>query len=320
MDNLIDRTEAALLGALLADRAALEAARFLVAEDFHKPEHQALYRAVVDVHLVRGPDLDVTAHIDLVVRTADHPDVTGDALRALTADAADPELVPVYARMVQEAAVRTMLASHVDRILERSLTTGGPEGQHLALLAQALTAQAQPFTAPPSTTAEPEHDRTPAATAVPDISAPERERAVLADLVQHPGELPEVRPWLTPDTFAPGPHREAYEAITAVADRGEPLTDLTVTWELARRQATVAPERQTHIDTAGYTHTPVEPGTAVQLGHQMLTEQLRTHLHQTPQPAPVPQQTTQAQQPLATPEPAIEPQPEPRPSGPTIGR
>jgi hypothetical protein len=46
-----------------------------------------------------------------------------------------------------------------------------------------------------------------------------------------------VLSWLPADAFTPGPRREVYQAIAALARHGEAVDELTVDWQLARTTA-----------------------------------------------------------------------------------
>jgi replicative DNA helicase len=73
-----------------------------------------------------------------------------------------------------------------------------------------------------------------------DQTEPERlarQDLVLADLMRHPEDIREVSTWLGSDRFAAGPRREVYETIVYIDGLDEPVDEITVAWNLARRAA-----------------------------------------------------------------------------------
>ena len=72
---------------------------------------------------------------------------------------------------------------------------------------------------------------------LPEQLQARREVEVLAGLLQYPAQCAQVLKWLPPRAFTPGPHREIYEALRAVARTGAPVDALTVAWQLCMRQA-----------------------------------------------------------------------------------
>jgi DnaB-like helicase N terminal domain len=83
---------------------------------------------------------------------------------------------------------------------------------------------------------------------LPEQLQARREIEVLAGLLQHPAQCAQVLKWLPPRAFTPGPHREIYEALRAVARTGAPVDALTVAWQLCMRQAAE--------DTTGFGERP----------------------------------------------------------------
>jgi hypothetical protein len=137
---------------------------------------------------------------------------------------AQPGDAIVYARLVAEAGLRRDLAAHAERIAASGERRTSPD--HAARLAGALRARASLD----ASGVDDSDRRTPVARG---LNSSDEDKA-LAVLIQNREIFPEVRDWLTSDCFPPGMPRDIYEAATAVFDRGEPVNELTVAWQLAR--------------------------------------------------------------------------------------
>lgn len=242
MPELINSTERALLGALLTDPAQLDELRYVRAEDFESQRHREIYTAIQDVHSA-APNVSGAAFADSVASRLPTVDYVWevDELHALALNCPDPDHAPTYARMIQEAGFRRELAEHAERI--GAIAQAGTEPQviseHLALLSEALGTHATRF----GPMAELAHISDVAAgRAAVEIDQTEPERLarqdqVLADLMRHPEDIREVSTWLGADRFAAGPRREVYETIIYIDGVDEPVDEITVAWNLARRAA-----------------------------------------------------------------------------------
>ncbi|HTJ67922.1 MAG TPA: DnaB-like helicase N-terminal domain-containing protein [Actinospica sp.] len=242
MSDLTTSTERALLGALLTDPAQLDDLRYVRVEDFEFQRHREIYTAIQDVHAA-APSLTGAAFADSVASRLPTIDFVWeiDELHALALNCPDPDHGPTYARMVQEAAFRRDLAEHAERIGAIASAGTEPEviSEHLALLSEALGTHATRF----GPMAELAHISDVAAgRAAVEIDQTEPERLarqdqVLADLMRHPEDIREVSTWLGSDRFAAGPRREVYETIVYIDGLDEPVDEITVAWNLARRAA-----------------------------------------------------------------------------------
>jgi replicative DNA helicase len=254
MSTLIDRTEQALIGALLADPTQLRVLSALRPDDFSRADRAALFAALLDVTTgqpdLRGSDLARAVDERTMLPGVDEAYLTGLALAT-----PEPGHAPTYARIIVEASIQRGLADFATKMtadlarISQSTTTEllnpQPQDPRPDLLADHL----------PGTTVEHveelarsiEHDTASFAfladndTSVADLasflSQWEREDVVLADLVQHPNVVEYVRDWLEPEVFTPGLRRETYETILIIDEYGDPVDELTVSWELGRRQA-----------------------------------------------------------------------------------
>lgn len=313
MDTLIERTEKALLGAVLLDRSHLADIAFLDPADFQNPDHRRIYITAVQV-AAAYPDAQGAAFTDLIAQVLHADGVSQEQLHGLALNAPEPEYAAVYARMVQEAGVRADLRAHAARLETQGIVAGGQEGAHLLLLSEALTSQARMLDSVP----------VPSVERGAEAARTVQEREILADLLQHPEQIHEVRAWLDVEVFDPGPRRDIYAAILTVADRREPATELTVAWELGRRQAMVpfaSPSATIPDELPTLTRANVETGAAVRQGHQLLADRLQEQLTSAAQRVDAPAPVDQRSRSIAHGSPApLPPPPTITPDGPTPKR
>lgn len=293
MPELINSTERALLGALLTDPAQLDELRYVRAEDFESQRHREIYAAIQDVHSA-APNLSGAAFADSVAARLPTIDYVWeiDELHALALNCPDPDHAPTYARMVQEAGFRRDLAEHAERIGAIAQAGTEPEviSEHLALLSEALGTHATRF----GPMAELAHISDVAAgRAAVEIDQTEPERLarqdqVLADLMRHPEDIREVSTWLGSDRFAAGPRREVFETIVYIDGLDEPVDEITVAWNLARRAAAYDALGTDQYGLQPYTGVPayittlrdmeVPEDTAFTVGRQLLADDLSAKL------------------------------------------
>ncbi|MET8139875.1 DnaB-like helicase N-terminal domain-containing protein [Sphaerisporangium sp. NPDC005288] len=279
MPDLVHRTEEALIGALIYDPSLVNDVPYLLPRHFHRPDHQAVFAAFLDVH-ANEPAIWGAAMADRIIQHADVPGIDATRLAALALSSPDVSSIAVYGRMVQEAALHRDLLDHADRLAEAAGPTRGldAERDHMALLSQALRSNAVRF--------DIETDAALPAQAVRQDLRILREEALLADLIQHPEHLRGVAAWLDPEVFTSTDRRDIYEAIVAVDRYGEPVEELTLTWELARARSAAPPltqETSTGQDAplaaSGYVarlaRTAVESGIALEIGRDLLADHTR---------------------------------------------
>jgi replicative DNA helicase len=297
--DLVLRAERALLGAVLREPHQLEQVSYLPTAAFTHPTHQAIYQYLRETYQGQQPprpdQLPQSVAPQLRI-----PGVDADYLRSVAAACPDPDHATIYARMLQEAHVRVTLASFANNIAAENPTDQRLQryndvlGRALARQGYTLTDTAREELAPAVTTTR----TTGAGTDQPPADErARREELVLADLLQHQRQIAEVQTWLSPQAFAPGVRRELYETIVTVDGYGEPVTEMTIEWELSRRRYQPQPEAtQTYTTTdpdnalnrpdvapqylERLLTTAVAVGTAVELGGDLLAETLRADLSQ----------------------------------------
>jgi hypothetical protein len=288
-ENLTYRTEAALLGALLFDRRAIDDVAFLEPADFASPQHQELFQTI---RTVAASD-PIATGAALAEQVADHLGryrVNISELHGLALNGPEPSTVANYGRLIMEAAMDRELAGHANRIAAEVGTERGIDANadHLAQLAEAIQFHNRSI------------DTTAAYIGVPadgsDVSSWDADTSILvqdqilADLIQHPATIGEVATWLDAEVFSNG-RREIYETIVGLDQYGEPVDEVTVTWSLSRRSA-VAETLQGFDPGSGdsvreqippgtvsrLATTAVELGVAVELGRELLTEHVRAEI------------------------------------------
>ncbi|MFI5527009.1 DnaB-like helicase N-terminal domain-containing protein [Kitasatospora sp. NPDC051853] len=323
--DLALRAEQAVIGAALREPQRLDQIAYLTPDRMAHPTNRALLAALVESR-TSNPATPAARMPDLIAQKAAVRGVGADYLRRLADAAPQPRNIASYARLVQEAAVRRDLALHLDRLR----TTAGERGPQPSLdrLAQRLE-QPQPgakFSEPAPEPYQPRTQPTHSHEVRVDLRL-ERQDAVLADLLQHPEHVREVSTWLYAEAFEAGPRREVYEAIVVVAERGDPVDQLTIEWEVHRQdperyevkvEVTVE-ERPDYL--ARLAATAVVVGAAVELGREIMAEDIRAKLASdfagidvttrgpSTDPAPSPEVRVNAPAPQVQPAPLLQPPP-----------
>lgn len=251
MATLTQRAEQALLGALIINPSQIDDMPYLAAVDLADPRHHAILAALSEIH-AEIPRASGTALAELVTARTGGAGVTVPYLTGLAESCPDPGAAAVYGRMAEEASLRRMLAVHAEALTQEAGTgpEAGTENEHLVRLAEAMKSHSRNFDA-----ADRQGDSTGSDTG-PD-AAPRQEELLLAGLVQHPERVSEITGWLDPEVFTSPGLRRIYEAIVAVERYGEPVTELTLSWELARSTAT---ERTMNPQGSDYAQSPWQPG------------------------------------------------------------
>ncbi|MFD9687296.1 DnaB-like helicase N-terminal domain-containing protein [Kitasatospora sp. NPDC059088] len=286
--DLVLRAEQAVIGAALRDRQRLDDIAYLTPDRMAHPTHRALLTALVESR-TSNPTTPAAQLPELIAQRTAISGVNADYLRRLADAAPQPRALATYARMVQEAAVRRDLTQHVDRLRTTSPGLRGPDPV-LDRLAQAMrrTEHAVPVAKYNEPAPAPYEPRArPAGEQEVRVEARlERQDAVLAELLQHPEQVREVA-WLYQEVFEEGPRREVYEAIVVVAERGDPVDQLTVEWEVYQQdpqtyevkvEVSVEQREERPDYLARLATTAVVVGAAVGLSGEIMAEDIRTKL------------------------------------------
>jgi len=279
--SLSQRAEQAFVASLLQDPSWLDRHRqTLSADRFTDPTYAAIVSGLAEQAAYGG----LNRTDNLPAQLADRlnlPGVDAAYLRNLVVSGPDPADIAVYARMVQEAFVRRQLAAQAERIAVSAGPVRGIDARldHLDRLARAVARLAPPEVEVQAS----EVSGTTTAEAVYPANVDSRqwrEDQVLADLLRNGEQVVEVEVWLTAEAFEEGPRREVYEAIVTVSDQGEPVTELTVSWELSRQSGTEGVAYNDTMDAylARLVATEVVVGAAVEIGRELLVDTVRADL------------------------------------------
>ncbi|MEV4559434.1 DnaB-like helicase N-terminal domain-containing protein [Kitasatospora sp. NPDC049285] len=239
--------EQAVLGACLLAPAQLAALReWLEPRHFLRPAHGQFF-AVLLAQFDESP-LPTTddQRRDWALRamasgTGSIPGFSASYGQSLISACPTAAHAAAYGRMVLETAVRRALEQHAHRLL--AAAEGGSVRSTVDLTAALHTVIGQLTTAwgtidVRSTKPLPSPDaETGLRSGRAAEAARDNERMLLATLIESPERIGEIAAWLTDGDFLAPEHRAVYQALTALAHRGEPVDELTALWEVQRRGA-----------------------------------------------------------------------------------
>ncbi|MFF2746460.1 DnaB-like helicase N-terminal domain-containing protein [Kitasatospora sp. NPDC058048] len=242
--------EQALLGALLLAPTELDSVtRWLTPTHFLRPAHAALYEVLLAQRTAGHPgaaeaaDDDQLRDFALGAQTAARTASRGLSPSygaILIAACPQPRHARAYARMVLEASIRRQVHERAHRLqhaartddLDGVLELTGELRQALHELADlwgALDERPRPLPGPwPLELSD----------AVRETTAT-HETALLSSATAAPEGLQQIVRWLRPGDFLDRGHGAVFQALAALARRGEPVDTLTVLWE-AQRQGAIA--------------------------------------------------------------------------------
>ena len=227
MPDLTSRAEEALLGALIADPWQLASVPRLAAADFTEPARQAVFTAISELH-AREPGASGAELAGLIARTARDPQISADYLAAITGAPPTPSAAAVYGRMIIEAAFDRQLGAHAAET--RAAVLVGDDPGAAAIIADITSSLAGNLQAARVAAGAPAQAAPPPG----DPQAVLEERFLAAIMHQ-----PTLTEWIAVDSqvFTSPARREVYEAIVSIDQHGEPVDELTLTWDLARSAA-----------------------------------------------------------------------------------
>ncbi|MGW3183272.1 DnaB-like helicase N-terminal domain-containing protein [Kitasatospora sp. NPDC001119] len=241
--------EQALLGALLLSPTELDSVRWLKPAHFLRPAHAALYEVLLAQRTAGHPGAESGADDGQLRDFAlGAMAAAGTASRglgpgygaSLIAICPLPRHARVYARMVLESSIRRQVHERAHRLqlaartdaLDAVLELTGELRQALHELADlwgALDERPRPLPGPwPLELTD----------AVRETTATD-ETALLSSATAAPAALDEITRWLRPGDFLDRGHGAVFQALAALARRGEPIDPLTVLWE-AQHQGAIA--------------------------------------------------------------------------------
>lgn len=308
MSHLTHRAEQALLGAFLAlPEPPPELLATLRSDDFGHRGHQQVFAAVLELQ-EQQPWLKDDQRLAAVADRVKSPGADRQWLEQLRDRAARPDHLGAYTQMVQVAALRRDVAVHADRIAGN---------QVLPDLAHALLRQSQAYeqlTAEHPDAAVPDRFVALAETTSRDVDdwmrSPDgrtiREDWLLADLLQHPEQAPDLARILPDEALTTAQRREVYRVLVNLGETGDPVDEVIVAWqlenqrsleELYQRDLTPTFERIRSSDEPDVVYltrlaATTTPATATEIGRGLIADDLRAQLAgigKEPRPNGVPQ-------------------------------
>ncbi|MFJ1795262.1 DnaB-like helicase N-terminal domain-containing protein [Kitasatospora griseola] len=274
--------EQAVLGACLLVPAQLDSLRtWLEPRHFLRPAHGQFF-AVMLAQLDEGP-LPATddQRRDWALRAMASgmgtiPGFSASYGQSLIAACPTAAHAAAYGRMVLETAVRRSLEQHAHRLLAAaesgSVRTTVDLTASLHRVIDQLT-RAWGTIDVRSTKPLPEPDAPVGLLSGRAAEAArDNERMLLASLVESPTRISEVASWLSDGDFLAPAHRAVYQALAALAHRGEPVDELTALWEVQRRGALA--DGTTTVEEVRTLVAPGTPGDPDYWGERVLQASL----------------------------------------------
>lgn len=290
MSYLTLRAEQALLGGMLANQEIPEQIRRVEAGDFGGREHRQLFSTISTIRR-DAPTLGGEYLMDAVAARSADPSATYRYLWALRTHCPDPRHITAYAKMVQAAAFRREVATHAERIAtEAAAAPQRDRTKYATELAEALGHQVRRYEA--LTTVEP--DRVGRALGRASVPPPaekvdrrtRQEDLLLADLLQNPRQALEIARFVPDTTFRDPQRREVYRTMLTLAESGDPIDEVIVSWQMALLRGVArdygapvdgqpqpAEPDDVYLNRLATTMTKVS---AVEIGRSLVAEDIRT--------------------------------------------
>lgn len=250
--------ERATLGALLTQPSALgEVSQWLRASDFTDPWHADLYTVLRDLHSAREPISPTRTAAGLTDRLGPRRANLPALADLLHVPPARPNAAR-YAQMVTETGLRHEVSGQGVLLraaaLRATLTgTGQPMTAGCNLVDATLATVARRWATATNTPAPADTTSTPLRAAtrstevrlgadkllrlhpLPDpCEAHDHEVALIAALIAHPDAIDDVARWLPPRRVSDPAWRTVYNTAVDLAELGEPVDAVTVSWALRR--------------------------------------------------------------------------------------
>jgi hypothetical protein len=243
-DDLINRVERALLGALITIPGLVPRLEYLERHEFAHDLHRTVYEAIRSLPDATAPSAG--DRIAAIARAAGPP-VSEEYVHELAANCPDPRhgsayglrlvQAALYRRMAENAAAIGAAAELLEHEKTRVVEAGAYGGQqaldaarYLGLVSAALRHQTAALAPTTSATAvrssAASHDR-------PASDQELREEHVLTALLQQHRESDQILAFLPAAAFTSPERQEIFRAVRRLRQADQPVDELTVSWELA---------------------------------------------------------------------------------------
>ena len=242
--------EQAVLGACLLAPSQLGSLReWLEPRHFLRPAHSQFFAVMLAQFDEVPPPATDDEHRDWALRalasgTRTIPGFSPSYGQALISACPMAAHAAAYGRMVLETAVRCALEQHAHRLLAAAESGSVRDTVELTatlhgVIDQLTTAWGTIDVRSKKLLPEPVAQASLLSGRAAD-AAHVNERMLLASLIESPARISEIASWLTGGDFLAPEHAAVYQALAALAHRGEPVDELTALWEVQRRGALAA--------------------------------------------------------------------------------
>lgn len=246
MDNdLTNRAERALLGALITDPGLVPRLEYLEPRDFADDLHRAIYTAIRSLRHATAPS---SGDRNTAVARAAGRQVSEDYVRELGATCPNPRHATAYGLRLIQAALYRQMSQSAEALGAQAAVLGyagarvvqagaesGPQAldaaRHLGLVSAALRRHTTAL-APTSATAVQSSATSPVR---PASSQELSEEDVLTALLQQHRESDRILSFLPAAAFTSPDRQEIFRAIGRLRQASQPVDELTVIWELGTR-------------------------------------------------------------------------------------
>ena len=241
-DDLTNRLERALLGALISDPGLVPRLEYVEPRDFADDLHRAVYTAIRSLRHATAPS---AGDRHTAVARAAGRQVSEDYVRELAANCPDPRHATAYGLRLVQAALYRQMSQSAEALGAQAAVLGyagarvievgaesGPQAleaaRHLGLVSTALRRHVAALAPTPAPAVQ--------SSAVPParlVSGQElREEHVLTALLQQHRESDQILAFLPAAAFTSPERQEILRAIRRLRQASQPVDELTVIWEL----------------------------------------------------------------------------------------
>ena len=243
-DDLINRVERAVLGALITDPGLVPRLEYLEPRDFADDLHRAIYPTRPSRSL-RHATAPSSGDRNMAVARAAGRQVSEDYVRELAATCPNPRHATAYGLRLVQAALYRQMSRSAEALGAQAAVLGyagtrviqvgaesGPQAldaaRHLGLVSAALRRHTTALAPTPATAVQSLAVSPARSTSVQEL----REEDVLTALLQEHRESDRILSFLPAAAFTSPDRQEIFRAIGRLRQASQPVDELTVIWEL----------------------------------------------------------------------------------------